>query len=75
MYRYIIKNFPKITYFDSFSEEQIHKLENIINNIPRQSLDNKTPFELTNQLYPDFISKLNYHKINPDDVSLNPKDF
>ena len=74
-HEYIRKIFPKGTSFDSFSEEQIHKLENIINNIPRQSLDNKTPFELTNQLYPNFISKLNYHKINPDDVSLNPKDF
>ena len=74
-HEYIRILFPKGTSFDSFSQEQIHKLENLINNIPRQSLNNKTPFELTQELYPDFISKLNYSKINPDDVSLNPKDF
>ena len=74
-HEYIRKLFPKGTSFDCFSQEQIHKLENIINNIPRQSLNNKTPFELTKELYPDFISKLNYSKINPDDVSLNPDDF
>ena len=74
-HEYIRKLFPKGSSFDSFSDEQIHKLENIINNIPRQSLNNKTPFDLTSQLYPDFISKLNYYKINPDDVSLNSKDF
>ena len=74
-HEYIRKLFPKGTSFDCFTQEQIHKLENIINNIPRQSLNNKTPFELTKELYPDFISKLNYSKIDPDDVSLNPDDF
>lgn len=74
-HEYIRKLFPKGTSFDSFSEEQIHKLENLINNVPRQSLDNKTPFELTKSIYPDLISKLDYSHINPDDVSLNPEDF
>ena len=74
-HEYIRKIFPKGTSFDSFSEEQIHKLENIINNIPRLSLGNKTPYELTKKLYPNLILKLDYYKINPDDVSLNPKDF
>ncbi len=74
-HEYIRKLFPKGTSFNCFTQEQIHKLENIINNIPRQSLNNKTPFELTKELYPDFIFKLNYSKINPDDVSLNPDDF
>ena len=68
-HEYIRKLFPKGTSFDSFSQEQIHKLENIINNVPRQSLDNKTPFELTKNIYPDLISKLNYSQISPDDVS------
>ena len=67
--------FPKGSSFDSLSQEQIHKLENIINNVPRLSLNNKTPFQLTNELYPDFISKLNYSQIDPDEVNLNPKDF
>lgn len=74
-HEYIRKIFPKGTSFDSFSEEQVHKLENIINNIPRLSLGNKTPYELTKKKYPDLILKLDYYKINPDDVSLNPKDF
>lgn len=74
-HEYIRKIFPKGTSFDSFSEDQIHKLENIINNIPRLSLGNKSPYELTKKLYPDLILKLHYYKINPDDVSLNPKDF
>lgn len=74
-HEYIRKFFPKGSSFDSLNQEQIHKLENIINNIPRQSLDNKTPYELTKNLYPDLISKLDYQFIEPDDVSLNPKDF
>ena len=74
-HQYIRMLFPKGSSFDSLSQEQIHKLENIINNVPRQSLNNKTPFQLTNELYPDFISKLNYSQIDPDEVNLNPKDF
>ena len=74
-HEYIRKIFPKGTSFDSFSEEQIQKLENIINNIPRKSLDNKTPYQLTKDKYPELINKLDIDYISPDDISLNPKDF
>ena len=74
-HEYIRKIFPKGTSFDSFSQEQIQKLEDIINNIPRKSLDNKSPYELTKNKYPEFILKLNCSYIKPDDISLNPNDF
>ena len=74
-HEYIRKIFPKGTSFDSFSTEQIQKLENIINNIPRNSLDNKTPYQLTKEKYPELINKLHIGYISPDDISLNPKDF
>ena len=74
-HEYIRKIFPKGSSFDNFTKEQIQKLEDTINNIPRHSLDKNTPYELTKKKFPLFISKLNCSYINPDDVSLNPKDF
>ena len=70
-HEYIRKVFPKGTSFDSFTEEQIKRLEDTINNIPRESLNNKTPYELTKKKYPKLIEYLNCKYINPDDVDLS----
>ena len=72
---YIRKVFPKGTSFDNFSEDIIKKLEDNINNIPRKSLGGKTPYELMFEKNKEIISKLNCSYINPDDVTLNIKDY
>ena len=72
-HEFIRKVFPKGISFDSFTNEQIKRLEDNINNIPRISLKGKTPYELTKKLYPEFINKLNCNYISPDDVTLTQK--
>ena len=49
-------------------------LENIINNIPRDSLNGLSPYLLTKDKYPLFINKLSYISyIQPDDIDLSPR--
>lgn len=74
-HEFIRKVFPKGTSFDDMSFETIHKLENAINNIPRKKFDGKSPFELTNELFPEFIKKLSYCYIPSDEIDLNPDSF
>lgn len=59
--------------FDNLSEQDIKDMENHINNVPRKELDNKTPYELTKEKYPDLIEKLNCSYIKPDDVDLSER--
>lgn len=70
-HEYIRRIFPKGVSLDNLTEQQVNNLETIINNIPRNKLDNKTPYELTINKYPELIKKLKYKKINPDDVNLS----
>ena len=72
-HKYIRDIFPKGTSFDDMTPEQIQKLEDTINNIPRDSLDGKTPYELTLKKYPELIKSLNCSYISPDDVCLTKK--
>lgn len=74
-HEFIRKVLPKGTNFDNFSNEQIAFLENTINNIPRDSLKGKTPFDLTKEKYPLFISKVNSKYISKDDVNLSLDAF
>ena len=74
-HEFIRKVFPKGTNFNSFTNKQIQKLEDTINNIPRKSLNNETPYNLFNNKYPKIVTKLNCSFINPDDVSLNKDDI
>ena len=74
-HEFIRKVFPKGTSFDNFSENIIKKLEDNINNIPRESLNGKTPYELMLEKNKEIISKLNCSYIKPDDVTLNIKDY
>jgi IS30 family transposase len=72
---YIRKVFTKGTSFENLTDETVKFLENNINNTPRVSLDNKTPYELTKKLYPNFIKKLNCSYIKPDNVTFNLSDY
>ena len=73
-HEFIRKILPKGSSFDDLTIEQVKHLEDTINNIPRDSLNGKTPFELFNKKYSKAIKLLNCSHINPDDVSLNRKD-
>ena len=74
-HEFIRKVFPKGTSFDDFDEFIIKKLEDNINNTPRESLNGKTPYQLFNQKYPSLTNKLNCSFINPDDVTFNERDY
>lgn len=74
-HEYIRRVMPKGISLDSLTLEQVQTLETNINNIPRDILNGKTPFELTKELFPLLIEKLNYKYIKPDDVSLNVADI
>ena len=74
-HEYIRRFFPKGYSFDNLTREQVQKLETIINNISRNKLDNKSPYEKTLEKYPLLLKKLNYQYIKPDDVSLNIKNI
>ena len=69
-HEYIRRVFPKKVSLDNLTKEQVQKLEETINNIPREKLDGKSPYEKTLEKYPLLLEKLNYRYINPDDVSL-----
>jgi len=72
-HKYIRDIFPKGTSFDDMTKEQIQRLEDTINNIPRDSLNGKTPYELTLKKYPELIKSLNCSYIAPDEVCLTKK--
>lgn len=72
-HEFIRKIFPKGTAFDNFTNKQIQKLEDTINNIPRDSLKGKTPYNELKKLYPEIIKKLNCSYIEPDNVCLTKK--
>lgn len=74
-HEYIRRVLPKGESFCNLTEEHVQKLETTINNIPREKLNGKTPFELTKEKYPLLIKKLNYQYIKPDDVSLTIEDI
>ena len=57
------------------TKEDVKRLQDNINSIPRESINNKTPYELTKEKYPTFIEKLDIKYIKPDEVTLNKKDI
>ena len=74
-HKYIRYYLPKKTSFESLTIEQVKEIEDNINNIPRDIFGGKTPYELTNELYPELVELLNSKSIAPDDVTLNSKDI
>ena len=74
-HEYIRRVLPKGTNFSKLTNPDVKRLQDNINAIPRDSLNHKTPYELTYEKYPEFIKKLDIKYIQPDDVSLNKKDI
>lgn len=74
-HEFIRKVFPKGTNFDNFNDNIIFKLESNINNIPRKKFKGKSPYQLTNKLYPELIDILKYPFITSDDITLNIDDY
>lgn len=70
--RYVL---PKKTSFENLTTHQVKRLEDNINNIPRDIFGGKTPYELTKEKYPELVERLNSRYIVPDDVTLNKKDI
>lgn len=68
--RYVL---PKKSSFEHLTKEDIKLLEDNINNIPRDILGGKTPYELTKEKFPELIKKIESNYIKPDDVTLNKK--
>lgn len=71
----IRKVFPKGYNFDELSREEIQRLQDNINNIPRDSLNGESPHNETLKIYPELINKLNAAYIEADNVSLNIDDI
>ncbi len=69
-HEYIHRVFPKGKTLNYLTEEQVQRLEITINNIPREKLNGKSPYEMTKEKYPLLLKKLHYQYIKPDDVSL-----
>ena len=59
--------------FKHLTKEDIKLLEDNINNIPRDILGGKTPYELTKEKFPELIKRIGSNYIQPDDVTLNKK--
>lgn len=74
-HEYIRRVFPKGTSFSNLNDEIVKKLQDNINSVPRISLNDETPYNLTKKLYPDLIEKLDCKYIKPDDVSLSKDDI
>ena len=65
---------PKGKSFDSLSPKDVHLMMNHINNYPRKSLNNVTPYALSKLLLGEsFLDALGYYEIRPDDVILKEK--
>ena len=74
-HEYIRRVLPKGTDFSKLNKDDIKRLQDNINAIPRNSLNGETPFNLTNKKYQEFINNMNCSYIKPDDVTLNKKDI
>lgn len=68
--RYIL---PKGKSFDSLSQKDVNLMLIHINNYPRKSLNERTPYDFANLLLgKDFLQLLNIHKIDTDRIILKP---
>ena len=74
-HEYIRRVLPKGTDFSKLTNEEVKRLQDNINAIPRKSLNDNTPYNLTKEKYPELIKSLNCSYIAPDDVTLNKKDI
>ncbi|MBR1477967.1 MAG: IS30 family transposase [Lachnospiraceae bacterium] len=73
-HEFIREIIPKGKDFDRFTQADIHLMMTHINNYPRASLNNSTPYDLAKLLLgTDFLKALHFHKIPQDHVVLKPK--
>lgn len=72
-----IRNFvPKGKPFDLYTQRDINRMMDNINSYGRQSLGDKSPWEMMAFLYgEDLLKLLGSHKIRPNDVVLNASVF
>lgn len=71
-HEYIRCYLPKPSSFDHLTQTQVTLMMNHINNIPRESLRNLTPYESSNNFISKEIKSILYlYYIKPNDVNLN----
>ena len=69
--RYVL---PKETSFEFLNQDKCNILSNNINNLCRDSLNGKSPFEAMKILSVEkLLNSLNLYHIEPDSIQLNPK--
>ena len=69
--RYIL---PKGSSFDELTEEDVNKIKSNINNVSRDSLGGKTPYDATKEIIPkEILLKLGIEKIKAEEVNLSPR--
>ena len=73
----LIRSFlPKGASLDSYTQDDICLMMDHINSYCRESLGNKTPYEMMAFLYgEDLLGLLGCHKIAPNEVTMNPSIF
>ena len=74
-HEYIRRVFPKGESLNNLTFNQVQRLEENINHIPRNKYKGKTPYEMTKEKYLLLLDKLNYKNIKPDDVTLSKKNI
>ena len=73
-HEYIRDILPKGTSFKELTQEKVNLIMNNINSVPRESLNNKTPYEMSEFVkYDDILKdKLGLIKISPNSVDMSP---
>lgn len=65
---------PKGTCLEGYTQWDIRKAVNHVNNAPRKRLDGRTPYETAMKtLGPEVLEKLQLRYVAPDEVTLSPK--
>lgn len=65
---------PKGTCFEELTQWDVRRCADHVNNAPRKSLGDKTPYEMAVQTFgEDVVKKLQLRYVAPDEVTLSPK--
>lgn len=65
---------PKGTVLESFTQWDIRKAVDHVNNAPRKKLGGRTPYEIAVKAWdPETLKKLQLRHVAPDEVTLSPK--
>ena len=67
---------PKGTDLEQYTQNDINLMMNHINSYARESLGNKSPYEMFSFLYgQEILDLLECHRIPPQEVTLSPSVF